>query len=55
MVYTPQADDEHDMAAKLGWLLTLQRGVHQPHLRRSDKQREALGEQGHNEERHTDQ
>jgi len=50
------ADDKHDMVARpsLGWLLTLQRGAHQPHLRRSDQQHEALGKQGHNEQRNTD-
>jgi hypothetical protein len=38
----------------LGWLLTLQRGAYQPHLCRSDWQHEALGKQGHNEQRNTD-
>ena len=31
------------------------KGPHQLHLRRSDQQREALGKQGHNEQRNTDQ
>jgi hypothetical protein len=31
------------------------KGAHQPHLRRSDSQHEALGKQGHNEQRNTDQ
>ena len=38
----------------LGWCLTHKNGSVKPHLRRSDKEHEALGKQGHNEQRNTD-